>query len=140
MLASFRQVLERTGMAVKDRKQFGVGISISLDKLLCAVGEVPEELCCIGNRFGIDVAVCCLDECQRQDKEFADVLRELWSCGLRVTCLDFSMLEEVLEYCQENGIHNVLIYKNGEKGSLRMQTWERDKFLERKISIPVSIF
>ncbi|XP_031785554.1 eIF-2-alpha kinase GCN2 [Nasonia vitripennis] len=134
MLASFRQVLERTGMASKETKQFGVGISISLDKLASAACELSEDLC-RDNKFAIDVAVCCVDGVPRREKELADVLRELWSLDLRVTCLDFSTTEEILEYCRENGINHVVMLKSGEKGSLRIETWERDRFQGRKISI-----
>jgi translation initiation factor 2-alpha kinase 4 len=139
MLASFRQVLERTGMTNKENKQFGVGISISLDKLVCATGELMTDLC-RENKFAIDVAVCCVDGVPRREKELADVLRELWSLGLRVTCLDFFTSEEILEYCQENGVNHIVMLKSGEKGSLRIETWERDRYQERKISIQVRLY
>ncbi|KAJ8673725.1 hypothetical protein QAD02_004987, partial [Eretmocerus hayati] len=134
MLSSFRQILERTGMASKEMKQYGVGISISLDKLVCAASESSEDLC-HDDSFGIDVAVCCVDGLPRREKELADVLRELWSLGLRITSLDISNFEEILEYCRENHINHVVVLKSGEKGSLRIESWERDRFQERKISI-----
>lgn len=137
MLMSFRKVLERTGMASKEIKQYGAGISISLDKLVSAVMEACENL---GgeNKCGIDVAVCC-EGIQgnegRREKEMIDVLREIWSLGLKVTILDLSTTEEILEYCQENSINQIILLRNGEKGTLRLQTWERDRFQEKKINI-----
>ncbi|XP_035732758.1 eIF-2-alpha kinase GCN2-like [Vespa mandarinia] len=133
MLMSFRQILERTGMTNKENKQYGVGISISLDKLVCAVDEMSESICG-ENKFGIDIAVCC-DGCPRREKEMANVLRELWSMGIRTTILDTNTIEEVLEYCQEHSITQIILLKNNEKGYLRVQTWERDRFQERKIGI-----
>ncbi|KAI4482571.1 hypothetical protein M0804_008424 [Polistes exclamans] len=133
MLMSFRQILERTEMTNKETKQYGVGISISLDKLVCAVEEMSESIC-RENKFGIDVAVYC-DGSPRREKEMADVLRELWSIGIRTTILDTNTVEEVLEYCQEHSISQIILLKNNEKGYLRVQTWEKDRFQERKIGI-----
>ncbi|KAG7210245.1 hypothetical protein KM043_011793 [Ampulex compressa] len=133
MLMSFRKVLERTGMTNKETKQYGAGISVSLDKLVCAVCEMQGESC--GEiRSGIDIAVCCNGN-PRREKEMADVLRELWSLGMKVTTLDLNTMEEILEYCRENSIHQVILLRGEEKGSLRVHTWERDRFQERKISI-----
>ncbi|XP_012285402.1 eIF-2-alpha kinase GCN2 [Orussus abietinus] len=137
MLTSFRQVLERTGMANKEVKQYGVGISVSLDKLVCAVGESTDVI--YGDSsFKVDVAVCCVGGTLKREKEMADVLRELWALGLRVTSLDLSTVEEIVEYCRENAINHMVMLQSGEKGgSLRVQSWERekDRFQERKISI-----
>lgn len=136
MLMSFRKVLERTGMANKETKQYGAGISISLDKLVSAVMEVCENLG--ENKCGIDVAVCCEGNQEnegRREKEMIDVLREIWLLGLKVTILDLCTIEEILEYCQENSISQVILLRNGEKGTLRLQTWERDRFQEKKINI-----
>lgn len=137
MLMSFRKVLERTGMASKETKQYGAGISISLDKLVSAVGEVCENLGA-DNKSGIDVAVYCEGNQEsegRREKEMINILREIWSLGLNVTILDLCRMEEILEYCQENSINQIVLLRNGEKGSLRVHTWERDRFQERKINM-----
>ncbi|KAI4502781.1 hypothetical protein M0802_001825 [Mischocyttarus mexicanus] len=133
MLMSFRQILERTEMTNKETKQYGVGISISLDKLVCAVEEMSKNICG-ENKFGIDVAVYC-DGYPRREKEMADVLRELWSIGIKTTVLDTNTVGEVLEYCREHSITQIILLKNNEKSYLRVQTWERDRFQERKIGI-----
>lgn len=134
MLTSFRQFLERTGMASKEVKQFGVGISISLDKLVCAVRENCENICA-ENKFGVDVAVCCIGGLPRREKEKAEVLRELWSQGWKVTSLGLHFNEEICEYCRENSINYIVLLKDGESGTLRVQSWEKDRYQERKINI-----
>lgn len=136
MLMSFRKVLERTGMASKETKQYGAGISISLDKLVSAVDEASENT--NGeNKCGIDVAMCCEGQGseERREREMINVLREIWSLGLKVTILDVCTMEEILEYCQENSISQIVSLRKGEKGTLRVQTWERDRFQERKINV-----
>jgi len=129
MLMSFRKVLEHTGMANKETKQYGAGISISLDKLVTAVAETYEHP---SGKCGIDVAVCCEgspDSEGRREKEIINVLREIWSLGLKVTILDLCTMEEILEYCQQNFINHIVLLRNG---ILKVQTWERDRFQEKK--------
>ncbi|XP_076173712.1 eukaryotic translation initiation factor 2 alpha kinase Gcn2 isoform X2 [Ptiloglossa arizonensis] len=130
MLSSFRKILERTGMACKETKQYGAGISISLEKLVSAVLETSEPL---ENKYGIDVAISCLGNPYRE-KEMIDLLKEFWSSGLKVTILDLASLEEILEHCREHSINQVVILKAGEKGSVRIQSWERDRFQEKKMA------
>lgn len=133
MLMSFRKVLERTGMASKEMKQYGAGISISLDKLVSAVTEACENLNGENNKCGcIDVAVCCESSPGsegRREREMINILREIWSLGLKVTILDLCTMEEILEYCRENSISHIVLLRNG---TLRVQTWERDRFQEKK--------
>lgn len=130
MLSSFKKILERTGMASKEIKQYGAGISISLEKLVSAVSETSESLEC---RYGIDVAISCMGNHHRE-KEMIDLLKELWSLGLKVTILDLVSLEEILEYCRENSISHVILLKPGEKGNIRIQSWERDRYQEKRMS------
>ncbi|XP_043791915.1 eIF-2-alpha kinase GCN2 isoform X2 [Apis laboriosa] len=130
MLSSFKKILERTGMASKEIKQYGAGISISLEKLVSAVSETSESVEC---KYGIDVAISCMDNHHR-GKEMINLLKELWNLGLKVTILDLISLEEILEYCRENSINHVIFLKSGEKGSVRIQSWERDRFQEKKMS------
>lgn len=134
LLTSFRNFLERTGMASKELKQYGVGISISLDKLVCAAMENFEEFSA-DNKFGLDVAVCCVGGLPRRDKEKAEVLRELWSQGLKVTSLGIHGNEEICEYCREHSINYIVQLKDGEAGTLRVKSWEKDRYQERKINV-----
>lgn len=131
MLMSFRKVLERTGMASKETKQYGAGISISLDKLVSAVSEACENSCG-ENKCGIDVAVCYEGNPGnegRKEREIINLLREIWSLGLKVTILDLCIMEEILEYCKENSISHIIFLRNG---TSRVLTWERDRYQEKK--------
>ncbi|XP_076299172.1 eukaryotic translation initiation factor 2 alpha kinase Gcn2 isoform X2 [Lasioglossum baleicum] len=130
MLSSFRKILERTEMANKETKQYGAGISISLEKLVSAVLETSESS---ESKYGIDVAISCLGN-TRREKEMIDLLKEFWSFGLKVTVLDLMSVEEILEYCSEQSINQVVILKASEKGAVRVHTWERDRFQEKKIA------
>ncbi|XP_053995290.1 eIF-2-alpha kinase GCN2 isoform X3 [Hylaeus anthracinus] len=130
MISSFRKILERTGMANKETKQYGAGISISLEKLVSAVLETSESL---ESKYGIDVAISCLGNPHRE-KEMIDLLKEFWTFGLKVTILDLISVEEILEHCREHSINQVVILKAGEKGAVRIQSWERDRFQEKKMT------
>ncbi|CAL7948676.1 unnamed protein product [Xylocopa violacea] len=129
MLFSFKKILERTEMASKEIKQYGAGISISLEKLVSAVSETTELFEC---KYGIDIAISCMDNHHRE-KEMVELLKELWNLGMKVRILDLPSLEEILEYCQENSVNHVILFKDGEKGSVRIQSWERDRFQERRL-------
>lgn len=134
MLTSFRQYVDSPEDSSKELKQFGVGISISLDKLVCAVEQDCKDIC-TDNKFGVDVAVCCIGGLRRRQKEKAEVLRELWSQGLKATSLSLHSDEEICEYCSENAISNIVLLKDGESGTLRVKSWEKDRYQERKINI-----
>ncbi|XP_012147021.2 eukaryotic translation initiation factor 2 alpha kinase Gcn2 isoform X1 [Megachile rotundata] len=130
MLSSFKKIFERTDMASKEMKQYGAGISISLEKLISVVSETTESLEC---KYGMNVAISCMGNCSREE-EMISVLKELWSLGLKVTILDLPSVEEILEHCQENLINQVIFLKSEEKGSVRIQSWERDRFQEKKVA------
>ncbi|XP_053597079.1 eIF-2-alpha kinase GCN2 [Microplitis demolitor] len=137
MLQSFKEISKRSGSTNKEVSHHGVGLSISLDKLVCAIQEViledtNNEISI--NRFRIDVAVGFIDSKPEREHELADLFRELWSLGLRVTKLDFCRTEEILEYCRENLIPHVIILHSG-IGNLILHSWEYDKFKEQKICI-----
>ncbi|XP_078042063.1 eukaryotic translation initiation factor 2 alpha kinase Gcn2 isoform X2 [Augochlora pura] len=126
MLSSFQKLR----MACKETKQYGAGISISLDKLVSAVLESSESS---DSKYGIDVAISCLGNPHRK-KEMIDLLKEFWSFGLKVTILDLSSIEEILEYCREHSINQVVILKVNERGGVRVHSWERDRYQEKKIA------
>lgn len=130
MLCSFKNILERTEMANKEIKHYGTGISISLEKLVSAVSETSGSLEC---KSGIDIAMSCMGNYHR-GKEMIDLLKELWFFELKVTIIDLISLEEILEYCRENSINHVILLKSEEKGSVIIQSWERDRFQEKKVN------
>lgn len=135
LLSSFHQVLQNTSKA-NELNQFGVGISISLDKLISIVDELSQsQETRFENKSVIDIVVCCVGGEPIRRKEQGEVLRELWSLDFRVSALNFSNVEEVLDYSFEHMIDHVVMLKSGEKGVLLVQTWEKDRFLERKINV-----
>ncbi|KAK0164782.1 hypothetical protein PV328_003359 [Microctonus aethiopoides] len=137
MLMYFRQLVQHTGSSGMDIKQYGAGISISLDKLVSILHESEMELSLEKNltKFRFDVAVGCVDGSPKRDDELMSVLRELWAIGLHVTVLDFSTTVEILDYARENSVSQVITLKTDEKGYVRLQSWVGDRFQERKISI-----
>ena len=69
-----------TGMASKEVNQVAAGISISLDKIVCALQDenyTPD----------VDVVVCSYG-LQSMLKEKAAVIRELWTAGIKISLMD----------------------------------------------------
>ncbi|XP_057337358.1 eIF-2-alpha kinase GCN2-like [Microplitis mediator] len=139
MLRSFERISERSGLTSKEISHHGVGLSISLDKLVCAIQEMLLEDSNIEinmKKFGINIAVGFINKKNKREHKLADLFRELWSLGLRVTKLDLYKTEEILEYCRENLIPHVIIL-DCDKDNLLLYSWERKlkRFKEQKVSI-----
>ena len=131
---SVRQVLKCTSLTSKELKQSGVGIRISLDKLISLANELKDnQESRVEGKFAI--VICCVGGIPKREKEVVEVLRELYALDFRVTFLDLSSAEEVMDYCLKNSIDHVVMLKKGEKGILMVQTWDKDRYQERKISI-----
>lgn len=136
LLSTFHQVLQSTSRGGDDLQQFGVGISISLDKLISIVDELSQNQETRNeSKSANDIVVCCVGGEPIRRREQGEVLRELWSLDYRVNAQNFTSVEEVLDYCLEYNIDHVIMLKTGEKGILMVHTWEKDRFLERKINI-----
>ena len=69
-----------TGMASKEVNQAAAGISISLDKIVCALQDENYTP-------AVDVVVCSFG-LQSMLKEKAAVIRELWAAGIKIALLD----------------------------------------------------
>lgn len=69
-----------TGMASKEVNQVAAGISISLDKIVCALKDENYTP-------AADVVVCSFG-LQTMLKEKAAVIRELWAAGIKVSLMD----------------------------------------------------
>jgi len=69
-----------TGMASKEVNQVAAGISISLDKIVCALQDENYTP-------AVDVVVCSFG-LQSMLKEKAAVIRELWAAGIKVSLMD----------------------------------------------------
>lgn len=81
-------------LASKEYSQYGVGISISFDKL---VAGYDGEDCAEWNRVGtraVDVVICSVGH--PLTKEKLELMRELWSHGIRCYVLECSQVGKVL--------------------------------------------
>jgi len=76
----YRKTLDMTGMASKEVNQVAAGISISLDKIVCALQDENYTP-------AVDVVVCSFG-LQSMLKEKAAVIRELWAAGIKVSLMD----------------------------------------------------
>jgi len=76
----YRKTLDMTGMASKEVNQVAAGISISLDKIVCALQDENHSP-------AVDVVVCSFG-LQSMLKEKAAVIRELWAAGIKVSLMD----------------------------------------------------
>lgn len=138
MLQVFERISERSGLTSKENRHHGVGISISLDRLVSVIQELLLEDSNIEmnvKKFGINIAVGLINKKNKREHELADLLRQLWSLDLRVTKLDFNKTEEMLDYCRKNLIPCVIILDD-EKENLSVHFWERKmkRFKEQKMS------
>lgn len=129
MIAEYRNIMEQANMLSKDLHQFAVGVSISLDKLAQAVQE----------SFGthlefLDVVVCSLGT-KSLVKEKAKVLKSLWSAGIRACLIEANNMEEIQEQCNELNVPHVVMLKDSEQGTVRIRSWERDRFQEKTVII-----
>lgn len=121
-------------MVPKDIKQSGVGISISLDKLVQALQE--EQL--LQNEFenvnNLDVLVCSIGS-KPMVLEQCKILRDLWAAGIRCSLIDSNGLDDIEEQSRELNVTHNIILKESEKGTVLVRSWERDRFQEGKIPV-----
>ncbi|ODM97010.1 Eukaryotic translation initiation factor 2-alpha kinase 4 [Orchesella cincta] len=115
------------------QSQCAVGISISFDKL---VAGYDGEDCSEWQRRGTVDAVICSVGHHPLAKEKLELMKELWTHGIKCTVLECSQtLEAAEEQCKEMGAQFMLILKENEfYSNLRVRIWERVMFQERKMS------
>lgn len=64
------------------------------------------------------------------------MIRELWAAGIKSSLMDsLQSLEEIQDYCQENLVPHIVMLKDIETGTLRVRSWEKERFQERKVSV-----
>ncbi|XP_066598971.1 eIF-2-alpha kinase GCN2 [Prorops nasuta] len=130
MLTSFRNLRELTGSKVT--KQYGVGISISLDKLICENVQL-REITGKDHKSDFEVAMSWCGQYDERASSICATLKMLWSLGKKVTILDFCTIEEIFEYCLKNHINHIFLYKSDEGNILKVLTLDKDRFQERRI-------
>lgn len=129
MIADYRNIMEQANMLSKDFHQSAVGVSISLDKLAQAVQESSAA-----NFEFLDVVVCSLGT-KLLMKEKAKVLKSLWSAGIRSCLIEANNMEEIQEQCNELKVPHVVMLKDTEQGTVRVRSWERDRFQEKTFNV-----
>ncbi|XP_046402509.1 eIF-2-alpha kinase GCN2 [Ischnura elegans] len=148
LLASYRHILDLTGMSSREVNQSAVGISLSLEKVALAIHHQQQGLDGAGEWSGsgsptllpklspLDVVVCCMGQICTLTREMARIVHDLWSAGIRTSALDsVQNVEDIQDYCQDLGIPHIVILKDTETGAVRVSTWEKDRYNERKINI-----
>lgn len=129
MIAEYRNIMEQANMLSKDLHQSAVGVSISLDKLAQAVQENSTS-----NFELLDAVVCSLGS-KTLMKEKAKVLKILWAAGIRACLIEANNIEEIQEQCSELKVAHVVMLKDTEQGTVRVRSWERDRFQEKTFNI-----
>ncbi|XP_071450666.1 eIF-2-alpha kinase GCN2 isoform X2 [Hetaerina americana] len=148
LLTSYRRILDLTGMSSREVNQSAVGISLSLEKVALALYHQQQGLDGAGEWSGsgsptllpklspLDVVVCCMGQICAMTREMARIVRDLWSAGIRTSAMDsMQNFEDIQDYCQDLGITHIVILKDTETGSVRVSSWEKDRYNERRVNI-----
>ncbi|CAG7836539.1 unnamed protein product, partial [Allacma fusca] len=129
LIDKFRSTLEMYGQTSKDITQSGVGISISLDKLVA--GMYTEDREKIGAVRIVEVLICALGH-HPMSKEKITIMKDFLAHGIQCSLLDESQtLESAEEHCKQVGALFLVILKETE--DLRIRCWDKDRFQERRI-------
>ncbi|CAH1116543.1 unnamed protein product [Phaedon cochleariae] len=133
MIAFYRSIMENANMLSKEVQQSAIGVSISLDRLVQAVQkEHSEEIPGVDN---LDVVVCSVGR-KEMIQEKTKILRNLWAAGIRSTLIETTNIEEIQEQLNELKVTHVVILKDNEQGTVRIRSWNKERFQEK--SLPTS--
>ncbi|XP_035901092.1 eIF-2-alpha kinase GCN2 [Anopheles stephensi] len=124
-LAEYQKSGMHNGLQVPKVELSGAGFSFMLDKLVNAVspsaGYEPIEV------------MICVTGSRPQLKEVAQILRPLWSNGIK-TCVLETSAGAVDDLGKEAGASVVILVGDG--GELRVRSWNHDRFQERHVTRP----
>ncbi|XP_064601948.1 eIF-2-alpha kinase GCN2-like [Liolophura sinensis] len=109
--------------------QHGVGVSVAFDKVVNAMIEYQEP------QSASDILVCTIGH-KAMLKERLNVVRDLWSAGLRAEVLYEALqtLEDIQERCKTLSISHIVILKDSETGHVKVRSVEKDKVTEKKVN------
>ncbi|KAL3285701.1 hypothetical protein HHI36_000232 [Cryptolaemus montrouzieri] len=128
MIAHYRD-MQKGNITSKELSQSGVGISISLDKIVQAIQK--EELL-NGNAVGrFDLIVCSLGN-KHCSSEIVKVLSSS-TTNIRWTILEAANMKEVDEYREELRVPHVIILKDTDQYALL--NWEKERFQDKTYSL-----
>ncbi|XP_055902335.1 eIF-2-alpha kinase GCN2 [Eupeodes corollae] len=126
MLVEFQKQAQSFNANIPNRGICGAGLSFSLDKLVAAVGSEFDEEC-----RAIDVGVCVTGS-RPPLKDVTYIMRILWSAGIRSGIVEATGPEEAQDLAKDLGaVHVILVAENG---SLRVRSWDRERFQERHVT------
>lgn len=126
MLVEFQKQAQSFNVNIPNRGISGAGLSFSLDKLVAAVGSECDEEC-----RAIDVGVCVTGS-RPPLKDVTYIMRVLWSAGIRSGIVEATGADEAQDLAKELGaVHVILVAENG---SLRVRSWDRERFQERHVT------
>ncbi|XP_049298688.1 eIF-2-alpha kinase GCN2 [Anopheles funestus] len=124
-LGEFQKSGINNGLQVPKVDLSGAGFSFLLDKLVNAIaptaGYEPIEV------------MICVTGSRPQLKEVAQILRPLWSNGIK-TCVMETSAGAVDDLGKEAGANVVVLLGDG--GELRVRSWNHDRFQERHVTRP----
>ncbi|XP_045185726.2 eIF-2-alpha kinase GCN2-like [Mercenaria mercenaria] len=117
-------------------KQSGVGVSVAFEKIVTAMLDQPE----FQPPSAYDVLVCTIGH-KPMEKERMNLVRELWSAGLKTEILHDTLegQEEIQDYCRAHGISNLVILKDSEGSNVRVRSIEKEKITEKVMSASVLV-
>ncbi|KAJ1529287.1 hypothetical protein ONE63_006085 [Megalurothrips usitatus] len=124
MIAFFRQALDRSGMLRPGPPQSAVGVSICLDKVVSLLHDSGERV------KSVDVVLW--SSGHQTIPDAAVIAKELWGAGMQCLLLDNSE-HEAEEFCQEMAVPLMVILREGDSGSVRVRSWERERLQEKKV-------
>jgi len=134
LLETFRSTLEVIGLIPKGTKQFGVGVSISLDKLISGLESEELERFRGGSRI-VEVVICSMGH-HALSREKISIMKDFWAHGISCTCLDGpETMEAAEEHCRELGSSFLVVLKDAELHSaFRVRIFEKERIHEKKMT------
>lgn len=126
MLLEYQKQAQNCNVNIPNRGISGAGLSFSLDKLVAAIGSEFEQEC-----RGIDVAIC-VTGTRPPLKDVTHVLKGLWSADIRSGVVEAMNADEAQDLAKDLGAVHVILL--AEDGSLRVRSWDRERFQEKHVT------
>ncbi|XP_077285683.1 eukaryotic translation initiation factor 2 alpha kinase Gcn2 isoform X2 [Arctopsyche grandis] len=135
MLCNLRKTLQRVDLNSKSEvpSQAAAGISLSLERLVQGAMASVEDDSFI-NSTSCDVCVCSTSSSKASTKEKAEIVRTLWNAGIKANLIETVNLDEIQDICRDFSTTHIIIVTESEQGMVRVRSWERDRFQERKVA------
>ncbi|CAB3382831.1 Hypothetical predicted protein [Cloeon dipterum] len=131
LLASYREVLENAHS--KRMVAMGAcGISVSLERLASIVQQERSDPSILSHA---NTVISSLDS-KVLLKEAPKLARELWSAGVKAHFVQHVQdVDDAEALVKELGASHLIMLKDSEPHSVRIRTWEKDRFQEKKVDL-----